>query len=157
MKRILLCLSLAVLLAGCDKSFDVTDNNVTIPCKDVVLRVQVVSSYIVRVSALPDGKFVERQSLAVVPQKHFRHFKVSEWGDLVRIKTDDLTVEVNQAKGTLRFLDVEGFPLAEECRFSFTPIEVEGKKAWSVRTQFNSSPDESFYGLGQHQSGEFDH
>ena len=157
MKRLLFFLSLAVLLAGCGKSYDVTGNKVTVPCKDVVLRVQVISSYIVRVSALPDGKFTDRQSLAVVPQEPFKHFTVSEWVDVVRIKTDDLTVEINKERGTVRFLDIEGFPLAEEGRFSFTPIEVEGKKAWSVRTQFNAAEDESFYGLGQHQSGEFDH
>ena len=147
MKRILLLLSLVVLLAGCDKSYDVSGNEVTIPCEDVVIRIQVVSPYIVRVSALPDGDFTDRQSLAVVPQDNFRHFKVSEWGDLIRIKTDDLTVEVNQEHGTLRFLDIEGFPLAEECRFSFTPIEVEGKKAWSVRNHRGNSVVRPVYDL----------
>ena len=157
MKRLLLFLSLALLFSGCGKSYSVTGNQVTIPCKDVVVRLQVVSSYIVRVSAEPDGAFSDRNSLVIVPAETFKNFHVEEWGDLIRVKTDDLTVEVNQERGSIRFLDVEGFVLAEETSLSFTPIEVEGKKAWSVRTQFASTPDESFYGLGQHQAGEFDH
>ncbi|MBQ1674308.1 MAG: DUF5110 domain-containing protein, partial [Bacteroidales bacterium] len=51
----------------------------------------------------------------------------------------------------------DGTPLLSEGCFAFTPIEVEGKKAWSVRTAFEPDPDDSFYGLGQHQAGEFDH
>ena len=40
---------------------------------------------------------------------------------------------------------------------SFAPIEVEGKKAFSTRVVFDSPADEAFYGLGQQQTGEFDH
>ena len=36
-------------------------------------------------------------------------------------------------------------------------MEVEGKKAWSVQSRFSCAAEESFYGLGQHQAGEFDH
>ena len=40
---------------------------------------------------------------------------------------------------------------------AFTPIEVEGKKAFSTQVVFDSPDDEAFYGLGQQQTGAFDH
>jgi hypothetical protein len=40
---------------------------------------------------------------------------------------------------------------------TFSPIEVEGTKGYSVRQLFESPDDEAFYGLGQHQSDEFNY
>jgi alpha-D-xyloside xylohydrolase len=40
---------------------------------------------------------------------------------------------------------------------TFSPIEVEGTKGYSIRQLFDSPADEDFYGLGQHQSDEFNY
>jgi len=40
---------------------------------------------------------------------------------------------------------------------SFIPIEVEGTKGYTLRQVFESLDDEAFYGLGQHQSDEFNY
>ena len=40
---------------------------------------------------------------------------------------------------------------------TFTPIEVEGTKGYTIRQVFKSPDDEAFYGLGQHQSDEFNY
>jgi alpha-D-xyloside xylohydrolase len=39
----------------------------------------------------------------------------------------------------------------------FSPVEVEGTKGYSMRQVFRSPDDEAFYGLGQHQSDEFNY
>ncbi len=159
MKRLFFLLLLPALLlpASCQKAYTVQGDQVTIPCRDMQLRLQVITPEIIRVSAVPEGAFASRPSLAVVPQDGCRAFEVTEAGGKVRLATDSLVVEVYKASGTLNFFRADGTPLLEEGEISFDPIEVEGKKAWSVRTQFASEPDESFYGLGQHQAGEFDH
>ena len=157
MKKIYLLLLLPLLLASCQRAYTVKGDQVLIPCADQTVRLQVVAPDIVRVSAVPDGKFSDRKSLAVVPQAGCREFKVTEAGGKVRLATGSLVVEVNKAAGTLNLSRADGTPLLQEGSFSFEPIEVEGKKAWSVRTSFVSDPEESIYGLGQHQAGEFDH
>ena len=57
-------------------------------------------------------------------------------------------------------LDLEGNVILAENQGggkTFTPIEVEGKKQYSVRQVFESPADEAFYGLGQHQADEFNY
>ena len=159
MKRLFLLLLLPALLltASCQKAYTVKDDQVTIPCKDYQLRLQVVAPEIIRVSAVPEGPFADRQSLAVVPQPGCRDFEVTEAGGKVRLATDSVVVEVYKASGTINFYKADGTPLLQEGVLSFEPVEVEGKKAWSVRTWFAAEADESVYGLGQHQAGEFDH
>ena len=157
MKKALLLLAFAALLAGCQKEYSIKGNQVTVPCGESSIRLQVVSPGIVRVSAAPDGKFGDRQSLAVVPQEGCENFEVTAAGDKVRLATDSLIVEVYKASGTLNFFKGDGTPLLQEGTSTFSPIEVEGKKAWSVRTWFRPGEEDAFYGLGQQQAGEFDH
>ena len=157
LKRFLLSLIILSAAVGCsEKPFKVSGNLVDLKRNGLTVRLQVISPDIVRVSSVPDGGFSDRKSLVVLPQERFRDFKVSLEGDEVVVMTSSLKVSVSP-EGTVDFFDSEGFPLAKDGRFSFIPTEVEGKKAWSVRTWFSSDPDESFYGLGQHQAGEFDH
>ena len=157
MKKTLFLLLIPLLLASCQKAYTVKGDKVTIPCTDMTIRLQVVTPAIVHVSAVPDGRFSDRKSLAVLPQQGCRDFEVTEAGGKVRLATDSLIVEVYKASGTVNLFKGDGTPLLSEGCFAFTPIEVEGKKAWSVRTAFEPDPDDSFYGLGQHQAGEFDH
>ena len=62
--------------------------------------------------------------------------------------------------GEVLFYDKDGkLILAEdEGGRRFTPIEVEGKKAYTVQQFFKSVNDEEgIYGLGQHQADEFNY
>ena len=136
---------------GCQRT------EVTVQCARGSVRLQPVSAEIVRVSVSPDGRFQDRQSLSVVPRQAFKDFKVQEEAGKLELRTSALCVRVDKASGKVDFFRSDGTPLTGDGTSTFTPVEVEGKKAYSVRTQFSSTPDESFYGLGQHQAGEFDH
>ncbi len=131
--------------------------DVMVQCADVTVRLQPVSAGTVHVSVSPDGRFSDRQSLAVVPQESFRDFSVKKEAGSVTLETELLKVRVDTQTGRVSFYRGDGTPLLLDGHNSFTPTEVEGKQAYSVRTQFASTPGESFYGLGQHQAGEFDH
>jgi alpha-D-xyloside xylohydrolase len=113
-----------------------------------LLRLEVVSPEIVRVSAAKDGRFSDRQSLAVLPQEGCTDFEVSEAMGVVHLTTKALAVDIYKADGSIRFYDGEGNVLADDGRVSF-----DGGTAVS----FASQEDEAFYGLGQHQAGELDH
>ena len=156
MKRVLLLL-LPFLLAACGRDYAVKGSRVTVSCDALTVRLEVVSPDIIRVSAVPDGSFTDRKSLAVVPQAGCRDFRVKASGGRVTVSTDRLSAVVDKASGTVAFLRADGTPYLQGGHFAFTPIEVEGKRAWSVQTAFDTPADDSFYGLGQHQAGEFDH
>lgn len=143
--------ALAFLCCACQQE------TVTVRCENSTVRLQVLSPEMVHVSISPDGKFSDRQSLAVLPQQRFHDFKLSKEAGRVILSTSALTVEIAKADGTLQFFRADGTPLALDGRSSFEPREVEGKQAWSTTVSYASTPDEAFYGLGQHQAGEFNH
>ena len=141
MKR--LSLILLVLALSCAPR-----NRVAVKTDAGLVRLEVVSPEIVRVSAARDGKFSDRKSLAVLPQKGCTDFEVSDAMGVVHLTTKALAVDVYKADGSIRFYDGEGNVLADDGRVSF-----DGGTAVS----FASRQDEAFYGLGQHQAGELDH
>ncbi len=151
MNRLILLAGALLALASCNK------NTVVVPCESSVVRLQVVSPEIVRVSVSPDGHFSDRPSLVVLPQKNASDYQLSKEDTKVVLSTSALTVEVSKADGSVNFFKADGTPLALDGRSAFEPIEVEGKKAWSTTVSYASTEDEAFYGLGQHQAGEFNH
>ncbi|MBP5486515.1 MAG: glycoside hydrolase family 31 protein [Bacteroidales bacterium] len=156
MRKALFLIISVLLLISCHRDYSVRDGKLTVVCENAVVRLQAVSPAIIRVSAVPDGSFTDRKSLSVVPQPEFRDFNVVREGDNVCLLTSGLKAVVSR-NGSVSFFDRDGNSLTEGGTFGFDPIEVEGKKAWSVRTRFGSEEGESFYGLGQQQAGEFDH
>ena len=150
----------AMLCVACQSGYQIKGNSVTVKVQEgpaALVRVQVLGEELMRVSATPGKRFRDRESLAVVPQKGKTAFTVTESEGLVCVNTASLTAQVNPVGGEVRFLDKEGNVLLGDGRMAFTPIEVEGKKAWSTQVSYASVEGEAFYGLGQHQAGEFNH
>ena len=159
MRKIVSALFAAVLIfTACgNRDFRVKGDRVEINRSQTTVRLQVVSPEIIRVSTVPSGsKFSDRKSLVVLPKEETVDFKVNTSGDTVFVATSDLTAYVD-SQGNVGFMDSDGKQLAGDGNMTFKPVEVEGKKGFSVLTRFPAAEDESFYGLGQHQAGEFDH
>ena len=158
MKRFLCFFVLSALLVSACSEGDVRvkGNSVTVCRNGNTIRLQVISPDIIRVSAAPGESITDRKSLVVVPQRGVTDFDVALNGDSLIVTTPELKALVCP-DGSLSFFDQDGKLFAGGGRMSFKPTSVEGKDAFSVRTMFASSDDESFYGLGQQQSGEFDH
>ncbi len=177
-KILLLATAVALVSLSCGpKEYSVKDNTVTVKLQAPVLRqaqepagelvepakqvrLQVLGEKIIRVSATPDKKFNDRKSLVVLPVKEKTPFTVTAEGGLVKVATSAVTATVDPATGKLTFTDAAGKTLlasGEGGKMAFAPIEVEGKKAFSTQVVFDSPADEAFYGLGQQQTGEFDH
>lgn len=76
------------------------------------------------------------------------------------LKTEALRANVNRHTGEITFVDSNGNSILRENTGggkNFTPITVEGVKAYAIHQVFESPVDEAFYGLGQHQADEFNY
>ncbi len=126
-----------------------------------LVRLQVVNNKVIHVSATPEDKFSEENSLIIVPQKGNKTpFSVEEKNNAVVLSTASLKAFVNLKTGEVDFTDAKGNSILRENEGggkSFTPIVVEGTKGYTMRQVFESPDDEAFYGLGQHQSDEFNY
>ncbi len=124
------------------------------------VRLQVLGERLIRVSATPDRRFVDKESLVVLPQDTPVDFSVEERDDSVFVRTAALTAAVARQTGVVRFSDARGRLLLAEAEGgrTFRRIEVEGTQGYTVQQVFASTADdEGLYGLGQHQSDEFNY
>ena len=153
---------------------------VTIPVKQVeaggaqVVRLQVVNDNIIRVQATSKDQLPEKQSLIIVPQTQKPKFNVYslDGTDEVWVKAAKVMAKVNVNSGQLTFYDKDEKELLKEAKdgkqfWDFTvperelgmktgyTVPEEQKHGLTWQMKFDSPDDEAFYGLGQHQSEEF--
>ncbi len=122
------------------------------------IRLQVINDDIIRVIASPEKNITERKSLIALEPAHQTKWTATQSGDSIILKTATTQAIVRLSTGEICFTDSVGrIILAEQNGGgkTFESIEVEGKKGFSFRQVFESPSDEAFYGLGQHQSDEF--
>jgi alpha-D-xyloside xylohydrolase len=125
------------------------------------IRLQVVNNDIIHVTASPSKKLPEIQSLITAYVKTQQGgWQVFEKNGTVVLETATMKVFVSLKTGEVKFIDLKGNVILQEQRGggkTFKPIEVEGKSGYTFRQVFESPADEAFYGLGQHQSDEFNY
>lgn len=160
MQRLFLILTLisAVLLFGCKStSYKKTDNGIIVDN----IRLQPINDKVIQVSAIPKGEFSTEESLITDPELTFSgDFTVSEDYEFVTLSTKEIDAKVSKATGEVSFFDKDGNIILKEKNGggkSFTPIEVDGTHGYTLHQVFESPDDEAFYGLGQHQSDEFNY
>lgn len=172
---------LLLVLAGCHSEYSKKRDTVTVRVQDApagspqLVRLQVLGEKIIRVNAeeaaLETGAFpaepfsgedgndsgarAVRKSLVVLPQNTRTKYKVTAENGTVTVRTSEIAVTVSP-EGGISFFGKDGSPLLQNGSISLKQKEVEGKAGYEVRTLFDSPEGESFYGLGQHQTGEFD-
>lgn len=98
------------------------------------------------------------ESLQVIAAPVTQGFTVTEASGVVTLTTPALSASVRLADGNVSFRDAAGKAiLSEAASGSFRPAHAEGKNYVAVTQQFNRGTDEGFYGLGQHQNGQFNY
>ena len=170
----------ALLVAGMAMAAEVqtNGNNVTIRPdggEAKVICLEVMNDNIIRVRATSKDALPEKPaSLMIVPQTAPAKgsYSVSEEGDNVVVKAKNVKAVVAKATGEVTFFDANGNQLLKEAKdgkkfWDFTVPERElgmktgyavpekHKHGLSWQMKFDSPDDEAFYGLGQHQSEEF--
>lgn len=121
------------------------------------VKLEVVSDNIIRVIATPGKEIVTAQSLVTVYNKRpDLKWNVSSYKETLTLKTKKLTAIVNLKTGTISFWDARGNKILSEKPIagrSFQPAVFDGKRYYQLTQTFQSTPDDAWYGLGQHQDG----
>ena len=163
--RHIILLSLLLLTACANRDYKILDDGVIVNVrkaesdKPQKVRLTVMSDLIVRVSATPDKSFHDRNSLIILPDAaHETGFVVRNRKDEVELQTSGLNVTVSKTDGTVSFADAGGNLITKESMpVEFTPITVDGTHGYSTINRFQTSSDEGLYGLGQHQSDQWNY
>ena len=180
MKRATLLASLLLASGVAAQAADVktSGNQVTIRPdggQAKVIRLEVINDNIIRVRATSKAELpVKPASLMIVPQATYKgSVTVNDGPEAVEVKARNVWAVVSKAKGEVRFYDaLNGKWLLKEAaggkQFKdFTvpereygikggpAITEEMKHGLQWQMKFDSPDDEAFYGLGQHQSEEF--
>ena len=121
------------------------------------IRVQVLSPELIRISAVEGSTFHDRESLVVEPQEPFGDYTVERTDSLVTVSTSAVRVTVDPTTGWIDFYHADGTPWLTGGWAELTPTTFDGKDAYRTVVRFDCAEDEAFYGLGQHQTGEFNH
>lgn len=124
------------------------------------VKLQVISEKIIRVIASPTSSLPDVKSLIAVYPSVVKNWIVTKQGDRVVLKTPALTASVLLSTGAVSFLDKEGKPLLAERQYngrSLKPAVFEGQSSYAISQTFETTPDDAFYGLGQHQNGKFNY
>jgi len=159
-QTLILGCALVIVMTACSERYKKTENGIIVtPNAEASLkkiRLQVISSDIIRVTATAEETFSTDTSLITIPQSSYTDWKVEENDNSVIISTPKLKAEVALATGEVVFKDVSGNVILAEKNGggkTFTPEEKEGKGFYRIRQEFESPEDEAFYGLGGHQHG----
>jgi len=124
------------------------------------IEINVFNNRIVRVQASPESVIPNVSSLCVVQGLASKTpFKVTSNAQFALLSTDELTVKVSLLTGDVTFTDKSGKVLLQEVKGgrSFKPFAVENDKGYSMQQVFTGTPGEAIYGLGQHQSDDFNY
>jgi len=166
--RLLHIVPVVLLLAveSCrETEYKTFDNGVIINVRQPVesgpqkVRLTVMSDRIIRVSATPDKVFHDRNSLIILPGAARKtDFAVRNSKDEIELQTRGMSAIVNKADGKVRFTDAGGNRISNESEPAiFTPITVDDTHGYSTVNRFDTSEDEGLYGLGQHQSDQWNY
>ena len=183
MKKIVFALAVVFCLASCDKGFHRTERGVIVDIDmsgnydrvDQTSRVmlEVMGDKLIHVRAVQDlnfdvtstenlslQAFPTDSSLIVVPNLPKVPFKVESTEDSVFVMTNAVIAGVERKTGNVRFQNaVTGEVILQELEGGryFQPIEVGDEWKFNVSQGFYGQEDEALYGLGQHQSDEFNY
>jgi alpha-D-xyloside xylohydrolase len=129
-----------------------TRNQEIVRLRGSILRVEIVSPTIIRVSATPGQGFSDRDTLSVVRQDETAKWRRRVTRGTVTISTDSLIVEINRRNGSITFLDLRKKVLLKAVGLApdnFTKTVLENDSILSVRQNFTLTRSEAIYGLGQ--------
>jgi alpha-D-xyloside xylohydrolase len=124
------------------------------------VRLQVISDKIIRVTASPQRVIPDRKSLITVNTASYKNFTVTNSTDKVSVKTPAVTASVLLSTGALSFADAKGSPIVMERQHNgrnLTPAVFEGEPTYGLTQIFETSSDDAYYGLGQHQDDQYNY
>jgi alpha-D-xyloside xylohydrolase len=135
------------------QSYQKTDLGVKTSIKGTELEMQVYSPNIIRVLKSPAGRSFTKESLSVIKKPGKTTFSVQQQGDVLYLKTNRLTVNLDMKSGDINYYLLSGSLLLKEKDEEFTSFNDAGNNTYKVSQSFQLDNDEAIYGLGQQQEG----
>jgi alpha-D-xyloside xylohydrolase len=125
------------------------------PAKAV--RLQVINDNIIRVTAISSKEFPAIKSLITV----YNNIPLPKWDvipadkNTVTLKTKQLSAVADLISGRIIFYNSEGKEILAEKNQGRTlePVVFEGERTYTLYQSFETTADDAWYGLGQHQDG----
>ena len=121
------------------------------------IKLEVVADNIIRVIAAPGKRIVLSQSLITVYARNSDlAWNVVPSKNKLSLKTKALTAVVDLKTGVVSFWDAKGKKIVSEKPIagrSFQSAIFDGKRYYNLSQTFQSTSDDAWYGLGQHQDG----
>ncbi|MEO6453608.1 MAG: TIM-barrel domain-containing protein, partial [Ginsengibacter sp.] len=124
------------------------------------VRLQVINDKIIRVTAFPTIKIAEVNSLITVYKSTSKNFTLLKKSDRVILKTPAVTATILLSTGAVSFADKSGMPVLMERQYngrSLSPAVFEGQSSYGISQTFQTTDDDAYYGLGQHQGNQFNY
>ena len=159
----LLCISFNNALLADTPSYIQTKDGVIVFTDPVftgtsnAVKLEVVSDNIIRVIAAPGKEIIASQSLVTVYSKRYDlSWDVVPFKDSLTLKTKKITATVNLKTGVVSFQDNTGKKILTEKPISgrsFQSAIFDGMRYYNLTQTFQTTSDEGWYGLGQHQDG----
>lgn len=166
MKKTAFLLIAGLFIAGCtSRNWERTPEGVIVNLKGNETRkilLEVINDRIIHVAASPVKYFSDDKSLSVIndTQVPGTQFEVTSDGQILCLSTSEIIACVTLETGQIIYYNSDSDVLLNEPEGggkSFKPYSVEGTDGYSMQQVFESHADEAFYGLGQHQSEEFNY
>ena len=121
------------------------------------VKLEVISDNIIRVIAAPGKEILPTQSLVTTySKKNDLIWNVIPSKEKLTLKTKTLTAIVDLKTGVVSFWDAKGKKILSEKPIagrSFQPAVFDGIRYYNLTQSFQSTSDDAWYGLGQHQDG----
>lgn len=124
------------------------------------VRLQVITDKIIRVTASPEEKIIDTKSLITVYENLSSSYTVLKKSDRIILKTPSLTATVLLINGAVSFTDNAGKPILMERQNNGRELSTaifEGQNSYSMSQTFQTTEDDAYYGLGQHQDDKFNY
>lgn len=166
-KLIILLLTCFVVAVMNAQSFEREGNSILIKLgkqsetDPALLKVEVCTDNIIRITASPGESFSTRPSL-MVDKTEWEEvgWSIIEKNNWLELSTSKLDVKINVKNGAVEFYDKNGNTLLKEMIGGgkiFTDAVVMEEQTYHIQQLFDSPEGEAFYGLGAHQNDVFNY
>src|SRR5579862_9599964 len=156
-RPVMIGLSMIVAFALGSLVWQRTARGLVLPIGHGFLDLEVRAPNIVRVAYSLDKSSFEKPSFAGIPPSGApTPWRVERDRQLLVLTTSAIKVKVWLAFGTVSFFDLHDKPILVERDKKLEPTTVQGELTYHAQQTWRSNPNESLYGLGQHQIGALD-
>ena len=138
------------------KSVQKDTDGITIKMNTGVLRLQIWSDRIIRVTYAATDNIPPDNSLAVISKPQTTQWEFQKINDQIVIRTKLVQTTIDRLTGAITFQDAEGKTFLSEPADGgklMEPVTTQGKSTWKISQTFQRPNDEAIFGLGQHQDG----